>query len=81
MIITIHSGYNTRYMYIVRILPCTYICTMYMYMVGPGEYESKDTLGKGKPGLLCQRDERFKPIGNRVPGPGAYTVSQLHTCS
>ena len=55
---------------------------------GPGEYECKDTLGKSKPGLLCHRDGRFKPIDSRVPGPGAYTVSytqmigsSLHSCT
>ena len=42
--------------------------------IGPGQYTQEDHLGKGKPGLLCQRDMRFKPIDNKVPGPGAYTV-------
>ena len=42
---------------------------------GPGQYDHRDQLCRGKPGLLCQRDQRFKPIDNRVPGPGAYTVS------
>ena len=41
---------------------------------GPGQYDHRDQLCRGKPGLLCQRDQRFKPIDNRVPGPGAYTV-------
>ena len=44
-------------------------------MSGPGEYNYQDPLGKGKPGLLCHKDLRFKPIDNKVPGPGAYTVS------
>ena len=57
------------------------MCNVHLYtysytvIIGPGEYESKDSLGKGKPGLLCQKDERFKPTDNKVPGPGAYTVS------
>ena len=44
---------------------------------GPGEYECGNALGRGKLGLLCQRDDRFKPVDNRVPGPGAYTVRKL----
>ncbi|CAI8002295.1 Sperm-tail PG-rich repeat-containing protein 2 [Geodia barretti] len=43
---------------------------------GPGQYDYQNPLGRGKPGLLCQRDLRFKPIGNKVPGPGAYTLSK-----
>ena len=46
-------------------------------VAGPGQYDYQNPLGRGKPGLLCQRDLRFKPIDNKVPGPGAYTVSEL----
>ena len=52
---------------------------MYPYLpTGPGEYESQDSLGKGKPGLLCYHDKkRFKTVDNGVPGPGAYTVREV----
>jgi hypothetical protein len=43
---------------------------------GPGQYECREALGRGKPGRLCHRDQRFKPIDSRVPGPGAYTLSK-----
>jgi hypothetical protein len=45
---------------------------------GPGEYDSRDTLGRGKPGLLCHKDERFKSTDRTVPGPGAYTLSKTY---
>lgn len=46
------------------------------YNPGPGEYKHTSVLCKGKPGLLCFRDNRFKPIKSAVPGPGSYQLSR-----
>lgn len=47
---------------------------MVFLTTGPGEYERGSQLGKGKQGLLCSRDERFRDVKSTVPGPGSYEV-------
>ena len=57
-----------------RLLPILSLFCGLIHIVGPGEYDNADTLGQGKPGLICSKDKRFKESKNKFPGPGAYTV-------
>ncbi|XP_064382075.1 sperm-tail PG-rich repeat-containing protein 2-like isoform X2 [Halichondria panicea] len=43
---------------------------------GPGEYDSQGSLGLGKGGRICCKDDRFKDHNRQVPGPGTYQLSE-----
>ena len=50
-----------------------------LFPPGPGQYDSSSPLGKGKQGLLCCRDQRFKPTKKTALGPGTYNVCYMQT--
>ena len=59
-----------------------FVCVLHGgYSAGPGEYECKESLGRGKPGLIYSKDKRFKNDRNKIQGPGTYTVIILHFTS
>jgi hypothetical protein len=45
---------------------------------GPGQYDSEwnTVIGTNEHGLICSRDERFKPIQKDHLGPGTYKLSK-----
>ncbi len=45
-----------------------------LIIIGPGEYDSQGSLGLGKGGQICCKDDRFKDHNRQVPGPGTYQV-------